>query len=386
MRRVPLLLGSACFLTLGLRDGTLGVVWPSMRGTFAQPVSALGVLIIAGTVGYVAASLATGALLRRLGHGRVLAAGAALVCAALGAYVVVPAWAALVAAAVVLIAGAGLVDVGVNAYASRAGVRHLGLLHSAYGIGTLVGPLIATAVLVAGASWRLAWGVLLAVEVPLLVALVISRDRWPVATAVAAAPVSSGASSAAGSTWPALVVFFVYVGTEIGLGQWAYTTLTEGRGLATSPAGVAVSGYYGGILAGRLLVAAAGHRVAAQRLVTCGLALALTGALLFTLWVDAVSGSVGLTLAGVGLAPVFPALVALSPGHTSVEAAQAVGVRLAAGALGACALPSLAGVLLQHVALTALGPAALGAIGSLFVMHVAVHQRAESRERRYRVG
>jgi fucose permease len=108
---LPLLLGSACFLTFGLRDGTLGVAWPSRRGAFAWPVSAVDVLIVAGTVGYVAPSLATGALLQRLGHGRVLAAGSALVCAALGACVVVPAWAALVAAAVVLIAGARLIDV-----------------------------------------------------------------------------------------------------------------------------------------------------------------------------------------------------------------------------------------------------------------------------------
>ena len=379
MRIVPLVLGSGCFLTLGLRDGALGVVWPSMRGTFDQPVSALGVLIVAGTVGYIAASLTTGALVRRAGPGRVVALGSALVCASVAAYATAPAWAMLVVATVALIAGAGFVDVGVNAYASHAGsVRHLGVLHSTYGVGTLLGPLLATAVLVSGASWRIAYVLLLAVEVPLLVVLLGARTRWPQAPGTNEVTADADGVIARRSVWPALVVFFVYVGTEIGIGQWAYSSLTEGRDLATSGAGFAVAGYYGGILAGRLLVAAAGHRIGAPRLVGAGLVLALAGAALFTAWFDPVSGSVGLAVTGVGLAPVFPALVALAPGASAGETAHGVGQRLAAGALGACTLPSAAGLLLQHGALTALGPAAIGAIGALLVLHVALPQVASS--------
>ena len=294
-------------------------------------------------------------------------------CIAVATYVLAPAWSVLIAATAVLIAGAGFVDVGVNAYASHAGsVRHLGLLHSAYGIGTLRGPLLAAGVLVVAAPWMVVYVVLLAIELPLLLALVRARSGWPrVADAVDA--VANGRSRAPRrEMWPALVVFFVYVGTEIGIGQWAYTSLTEGRGLATAEAGLAVAGHFGGILTGRLLVAAAGDRIGATTLVRSGLVLALAGAVLLSLWIDAVIGCVGLAIIGVGLAPVFPLLVALTPSGTAAQAAQGVGLRFAAGALGACTLPSAAGLLLQHVALTALGPAALGVIGALLVFHVVL--------------
>ena len=45
------------FIGLGLPEGALGVVWPSMRATFGRPVSELGVLLAAFTAGYLVASV-----------------------------------------------------------------------------------------------------------------------------------------------------------------------------------------------------------------------------------------------------------------------------------------------------------------------------------------
>lgn len=42
------------YVSLGLPDGLLGVAWPSMRGTFAQPLDALGPLLASATLGYLA--------------------------------------------------------------------------------------------------------------------------------------------------------------------------------------------------------------------------------------------------------------------------------------------------------------------------------------------
>ena len=64
---------------VGLFDGAVGVLWPSVRHTFDQPLAALGVVLLAYTGGYFCTSLAGGWLLERVGTGRAMlgvAAGA----------------------------------------------------------------------------------------------------------------------------------------------------------------------------------------------------------------------------------------------------------------------------------------------------------------------
>ena len=67
-------MAGAAFAALGLRDAALGVAWPSVRETFDQPLAALGTVLIAGTIGALLGSLASGRLHQRFGP-RVTLAG-----------------------------------------------------------------------------------------------------------------------------------------------------------------------------------------------------------------------------------------------------------------------------------------------------------------------
>src|SRR2546423_10003084 len=67
--RLIVALAFIAFVSLGLPDGVLGVAWPSVRGTFGQPVSHLGVLLAAGTAGYLVSSFLGGQLVRVFGVG-----------------------------------------------------------------------------------------------------------------------------------------------------------------------------------------------------------------------------------------------------------------------------------------------------------------------------
>ena len=102
------------FIGLGLPEGALGVVWPSMRATFGRPVSQLGVLLASYTAGYLVASVATGRLTRVLGTGRLLAAGATVSAAGFAAYAVSPVWAGVVV-------GSGLVGTAAGVIAGPSG-------------------------------------------------------------------------------------------------------------------------------------------------------------------------------------------------------------------------------------------------------------------------
>ena len=58
-----------------------------------------------------------------------------------------------------------------------------------------------------------------------------------------------------------MVVFFLYTGLEMTLSQWAFTVLTEGRGVSPGPAGSVVGLYWGSIGAGRVVFGLVADRV-----------------------------------------------------------------------------------------------------------------------------
>ena len=73
-----ILLAYIAFIALGMPDGLLGVAWPSIRASFSIPLDAMGMLLLAGTTGYLTSSFSSGFLIARMGVGRVLAINCAI--------------------------------------------------------------------------------------------------------------------------------------------------------------------------------------------------------------------------------------------------------------------------------------------------------------------
>ncbi|MEL7207784.1 MAG: MFS transporter, partial [Actinomycetota bacterium] len=120
-----------------------------------------------------------------------------------------------------------------------------------------------------------------------------------------------------------------------------------------------VAAYWAAITVGRLLAGALDERIGPERLVVVGATAALFGAGLFW-WGPELSlgaGGVGLVLVGLGLAPVFPSLVLLTPERVGPERSTAVvGYQLAAASVGAALLPGLVGVLVDGIGLDVVAP------------------------------
>lgn len=329
-------------LMLGVSDAMLGVAWPSMRASFGAPLAGLGVVLAAITAGFLVSSTATSTILIRLAMGGRMVLAAAGVCVALGGFALSPTWPALVVAAVVYGAAAGLLDPGLNSFiAIRHSNRELNLLHAGYGLGAGLGPLVMTAFLLAGLVWRLAYLAILLLEAALLAAFLLLRHSWPrfEATATDLRPAGSGGALALG-----LLGFFIYSGIEVSAGAWSFSFLTIGHGIGTAPAGFVVGAFWAAITAGRVLAGVLATRVRNDRLLQAAVLLAVAGAALALAWPAA-----GLPLLGLGLAPIFPTLVSLTPGaQGNAHVTAAVGYQLAAGSLGASLLPALAGLALQR--------------------------------------
>src|SRR5215207_5775022 len=99
-RLILVALAFVAFVSLGLPDTLLGVAWPSVRATFARPISSLGALLLCGTGGYLTASFASGAIVARVGVGKLLLLSSAVVTLSLFGYATAPAWPVMLACGV----------------------------------------------------------------------------------------------------------------------------------------------------------------------------------------------------------------------------------------------------------------------------------------------
>jgi fucose permease len=365
------------FVSLGLPDGVLGVAWPSLRRSFDRPVDHLGLILLATMAGYLASSFSGGALAGRLGVGRLLLWSGLLVAASAATWALTPAWPPLLVGALASGLGAGAIDAGINAFAAaHFSPRVITWLHACWGLGAMLGPLGMTTAIASGLGWRAGYAGLAASLVALSLCFRLTLRLWdsPDAArpgATGRAPSAGPAASVSHGAVPPrigealrsrrvrrnVVVFYVYTGIEATAGQWAYTLLTESRGMSAEAAGIAAAAYWGSIFAGRIAFGALAHHVAPATI----LRLATTGAPLLAaaLALSHGSAAASATLSGLGLllAPIFPLLIAETPGRVGERhAPHAIGFQVAAATLGAGTLPALAGLLMRRAGLEALGP------------------------------
>jgi fucose permease len=363
VRLGPILLAYAAFIALGMPDGLLGIAWPSIRTDFGIPLDSLGMLLFASVTGYTTSTFLSGALVARLGVGRLLAISCGLTGAALVGYTLVPQWWMMVLLGVMAGLGAGAIDAGLNTYAAahfRPGLVQW--LHASYGIGVTIGPIIMTLALTTLDSWRVGYRVVAGFQVVMALAFALTLPWWtdrqaetadgPVEKRLTDYQTPLAETIRRPRVWLSVLLFFLYVGAEVSLGTWAYTLLTQSRGIAPQMAGFWAGGYWATFTIGRILAGLFAHRLGIDTLVQGGLTLALLGAGL--LWWNPfpLANLLAVALVGLAVAPIFPALISGTSRRVGARfAANTIGMQMAATGLGGALIPSLVGVLARRVSL-----------------------------------
>lgn len=415
----------AAYVGMGLPTATLGVAWKAMRADFHRPLSSLGVVVVTFTVGYLVATSTHRLLAARLVTWALLAAASAVAAVGAFAFALTGRWVVLLAGAALIGLSAGNVDAALNAQvALHHSGRMMNLMHGGFGLGATLGPLLMTALLDRGVSWRWGYGVLGVVQVVLVAGFVLTAAGWPRLApaelarlepvpielgevglgegglgegesgsgwAVPADPTSAGVSSSGRTApaeparrsesererrrrraaWLGPLVFLAYGAVEVGIGSWAFVLLT-GRGLDTAAAGLSVTLYWGALAGGRLALGAIGSRVTPSQVLAGSMVGAVAGGV--GLWVlPGVGGAVALVLLGLSLAGMFPALMALTPERVGPGRIHSViSAQLAACVLGGAAWSALVGVVAQRAGSAAIAPALLVACAALAVTDVVL--------------
>lgn len=365
MRRSFVVLTLASFVALGVPDGMIGTAWPSMRQTIGAPIGDLGLILLAATAGSAVVSACVGALIRRLGVPALLAVSGSCGALAAAGFALAPGLWLISGAAVLGGAGAGMLDSGLNTEVGLAGRRRLlNLMHSFYGVGAAVGPLIVTAAILTG-SWRRAYVALLALDLVLAGLWLlhrhsgVSRSAPAVsATAVQAGPASRWSRRSVLVAAAGIGVFFVYTGLEVGAGQWEASFCRGHLGLSASAAGLATFGYWAALTAVRFGLALPRRSPPARAVVRWGSGLAVIAAAVIWLQPGAAGTVAGFAVLGGALAGIFPALVALTPDRIGQwQAQRVIGWQVGAAAVGGAGLSAVIGWLISLTSLAVLGPA-----------------------------
>lgn len=375
------------FVGLGMPDGLLGVGWPSLRADFAVPLDALGSLLAAGVAGYTTSSFLAGTLLARFGAGRMLAWSCLLTGVALLGYTLVPLWWMVVALGVVAGLGAGAIDAGLNTYvAAHFGERLMQWLHASWGLGITSGPLLMTAGLALWQSWRVGYWIVGGFQLVLAVGFFLTLSLWEQPALVPGGKkrltdyqTPLGLALRQPAVWVSVALFVLYVGAETALGVWAYTLLTEARGVEPALAGVVTGSYWLMFTIGRVAAGVVAVRAGTDRLVRSGLLGALVGSALLIWNLAPLVNVLAIGVIGLAIAPIFPALMSGTAARVGEQfAAHTIGMQMAATGVGMALIPAGMGMLASRWSLELIPLSLLAVYGSLLGCYLLASRPAKA--------
>jgi fucose permease len=363
------------FVSLGLPAGAVGVAWPHMRASLGAPLAGLGLLLAAWTIAYFVASASSGAATHQFGTSSLLLGGCALAGTGGLGLALSSRWWMIPLAALPLGAGSGFIDAAVNAHVSlNRGVRYMGWLHASWALGAALGPQAIVISLAATGSWRAAFGAMAAIFLGTGLGIGIRRSDWTGGGTDATHEPASDLGAGPHYRRALLVLaglFLIGAGLEGTAGDWSYTQLTTGRSIPADLASWSASLFWAGLAAGRSGLGIFGNRATPARLLDAGVAMAMLAALGFWLGPPLLAAFIALPLLGIAVSLIFPLLLSLTPERVGTAMTpHTVGYGLAAGNLGAGALPALTGLLLQSMGVLALGPALTAMAIALLLLHL----------------
>ncbi len=364
---LPVFLAYAVFVLVGMSAAVAGVLLPAQMADYGVDKPTIGITFFTFSAGFMLAGSTAGPLVHRFGTRLVLiAGGGAYVLAALYTGVRPP-FVAFLAVQVLAGYGTGLLESVLNVFLARlpSATTLLNRLHAFFGVGALLGPLLAVWML-RFMPWQAVWVVLALVCVPLVAGFVlayprrdddgVTHERTPVT------PARSGLLATVLRS-PAVLLacafLAVYVGLEIGVGNWGFSYLVGEHALPELTAGYTVSGYWLGLTAGRFLISPIATRIGSTTTGMTYACLVGVAAAIGLAWLAPVAAvaAVGFVLLGFFLGPLFPTAMAVVPYLTEPRLVPtAIGVMNGLSVAGSAGLPWLAGAVAQGAGVWTLMP------------------------------
>jgi FHS family Na+ dependent glucose MFS transporter 1 len=339
----------AAFIILGLLTSVMGPAIPDLANNTHSSLAELSRVLMAGSFGYLLGGFLGGRLYDRF-RGHLILTGALFVSAAFVALIpLIPILGLLGVVLFILGFAEGTLDTGGNSlltwlHGDKVGPFMNGL-HFFFGVGAVLAPLVIAQIVAATGTVLVSFWIFAFAALPIV--MYVSRLPSPVVTH----QVHDNASGML--DWPLIALiaalFFVYVGAEVGYGNWIYT-YTIKLGLAGEvTANYLTSAFWGSFTAGRLVGIPIASRHRPQTIMFVDLILCLSSIGVILIWPHTITalwiGTIGL---GFGMASFFPSAMVMA-GRLMHLSGRVTGFFLFGSGGGGMILPFLIGQMIEPV-------------------------------------
>ncbi|KAJ7353451.1 major facilitator superfamily domain-containing protein [Mycena albidolilacea] len=356
-------------LVAGWNDGTSGPLIPKMQEVYHVQFLLVSVIFVLASVGYISGALINMRWTNSVSFGKILIFGALCQAAAYAIQAPAPPFPLFVISFALSGIGIAIQNAQANAYV--ASLEHnseiyMGMLHARYGAGALTSPLIATQ-FSQTRHWSFHYLVSLGLAISNVVILTLTfrfRTLDESLARIGEAVPETNSSDRSNfrqilsiKTVHVLAFFIlVYVGVEVTIGGWITTYIIDVRGGGAS-AGYISSGFFGGIMVGRLALLWLNRKIGEYRALFLYIALAIGLELVVWFVPSLIGGAVAVALTGVFLGPMYP-IVMNHAGRVVPRRllAGSVGWIAGLGQVGSAILPFITGAIASKTGIRALQP------------------------------
>ncbi len=344
------------FISLGLPDAVMASAWPVISYELEVAVSNMGIITIIISIGTIISGLNSDRLINKIGIHKITYISILITAIALFGFSRSTTFIELCFWAIPYGLGAGSIDTALNNYAAiNFQSKHMNWLHCMWGVGATLGPYIMGMALTNGLGYQGGYKILFAIQGILAVIIYISNPLWKStepkinyeeeikSLSLKEIFKISGAKEGVFS-------FFCFTSIEQTTGLWASSYLVYNRGMEPKLAAGFSALFYLGITLGRGLSGFIAMKYNNKQMIRGGIILMACGILTLLISDTQVMGLAGLSLIGLGSAPVFPSLIHSTPNNFGIKNSQSItGVQMAGAYTGLLIMPATFGILGKNI-------------------------------------
>lgn len=342
----------AVFAMFGISMTVIGATLPKIFVDFGWSYAAAGAVIAAGSIGYFLSSYVAGIFLSVIGIRLLIAVALLFVFVGLEFFASTSIlWLNMLLYFIVGLGQGGIeisVDWGVLRIEGPGGGRAMSLMHGAFAIGAVVGPLVTSILISAQLSWTFIYrgiGILvliIAIFMQFLPLAILGRDTGH----------ASGKSRRDlyrnPAYWLGFLALFVYVGVETGISNWIAEYFVSVFKAPIPTGSFMVSLFWAGLLAGRFGIPVFQKAIKREKILV-----ALSSLMAFSVVALTAIGFMGtgkivsilagtiVIFAGVGCSIIYPNVMSIVGDFFPQTQSEAVGFAAMGGGLGSLVFPYL---------------------------------------------
>jgi fucose permease len=382
----------------GINDSAAGALIPYMETDYSIGYAIVSLIFIANAIGFIGAAPFTHALQARFGRAKVLVFAEILLVTGYTMVVIRPPFPVVVVG--FLFTGLGMATILAlnNVFCANLtnATTTLGIFHGSYGIGGIVGPLMATGLVSTGHRWSTFYAIPLGLasfnavfaywafrnyETELSASLLPhgSRGQSPVR---AKSPLKEAVRNK--TTLLGALFIFAYQGAEVSISGWVISFLLAYRAPALSDrasVGYVTSGFWAGIALGRFLLSQPCQKLGEK----ISVFLLVLGATAFQLLVwlipNIIGEAVAVVIVGLLLGPIWPcAIVIFSRLIGRKIQMSSLSFIAALGSSGGAFAPFMTGLIAQKAGTWVLHPICVGLFGVMAISWGCLDRVGKRRE------